>query len=392
MNTDEARKEQLFRAWHATTAPFDDGAGLARFLQSSAKPRANVRVLPSALVAAAAVLVCALAWVLNRPTPPLSFSTLAGEGRARAWLATDATRELPLSFSEGTLLVILPDSRGRVEQLGPTGASFLIERGAVHARVVHRSDSDWRFLAGPFEVEVTGTSLDVNWDPSRERFAVHVAEGSVVVRGPNLGAARVVRAGERCEVDLPSHTVELKPRSSMLGVAPDASRAAAPALSESPPLVAPPVASWRAIEARGDHDGAYAAARAVGLVALYRSASADDLLELAQIGQLSGHPASQRDALLACRRRFPGTEQAAVAAYELGRASSSAEAAGWFETYLGERPSAPLTREALGRLVEARIDEGNEAAARKAATHYLARYPDGPHATLARRVLGGARR
>lgn len=393
MSAEQTRRDDLYRGWRAAEAPFDGEAGLARFLQSSVKPRAPVRVLARVPFAAAALLVCAVAWIVTRPAAPLRFSTLAGEGRVRAWLATDATREMPLSFSEGTLLVILPDSRGRVEQVGPTGASFLIERGAVHARVVHRPGSDWRFLAGPFEVEVTGTSLDVKWDPSSERFAVHVSEGSVVVRGPNLGGSKLVRAGERCEVEAPSHAVNLEPRPSAVpALVLEPSASSLPEPSDSASRGTRPLVSWKAFASRGDHDGAYAVARTAGLAALYRSASADDLLELAQIGQLSGHPGSQREALLACRRRFPGTDQAAAAAYELGRATSAAEAAGWFETYLVERPSAPLAREALGRLVEARIDEGNEEAARSAATRYLARYPDGPHATLARRVLGGARR
>ena len=104
-----------------------------------------------------------------------------------------------------------PDSRGRVEALGRAGASFLLERGEVRARVVHRSSTSWRFLAGPFEVRVTGTALGVDWDPARERFAVHVEEGSVVVRGPNVGAPQVVRAGEQYVVDLPSRTTRFSP-------------------------------------------------------------------------------------------------------------------------------------------------------------------------------------
>jgi hypothetical protein len=148
--------------------------------------------------------------------------------------------------------------------------------------------------------------------------------------------------------------------------------------------------SWMAFEARGDYDAAYSAAAHVGLASLHSAASADDLLRLAQVAQLSGHPMSERNALLACRRRFAGTEQAAIAAYKLGRASSSGEAARWFETYLDERPAAPFSREALGRLIEARVDEGDDSAARGAAQRYLSRYPDGPHAALARRILGGA--
>jgi hypothetical protein len=55
-----------------------------------------------------------------------------------------------------------------------------------------------------------------------------------------------------------------------------------------------------------------------------------------------------------------------------------------------EQPSGALAREASGRLLEACIAAGDGAGARDAATRYLARYPSGPHAALARRVLSGA--
>jgi hypothetical protein len=308
------------------------------------------------------------------------------------------------------------DSRGRVDALTRSGASFLLERGEVRAHVVHRARTDWRFLAGPFEVEVTGTVLGVDWDPARERFAVHVDEGAVVVRGPSVGAPQVVRAGEQCVVDLPARTTRISPieAPSPVAAAPVASArpvdagpeepaeaiAAAPPPSLSPSAsltsggpIAPraaPAVSWSKLEEKGDYDAAYAAARAAGLAAVLRASSADELLRLAQVARLSGHRDTEREALVTCRRRFPGTERAAVAAYELGRSSSPSEASSWFDTYLGEQPSGPLAREAAGRLVEARASAGDDRGAREAASRYLARYPDGPHAPLARRVLGGA--
>lgn len=414
------KAERLYSAWRKVAPPpFDEESGRARFLDSAttallrsrAGPRRFTRMRVVAALAAA--LTCAaMIWVVARPARSLRFSTETGEGQVRAWLATDSSREMPLSFSEGTLLVMQSDSRGRVEQLGPRGASFLIERGAVRARVVHRPGADWRFLAGPFEVEVTGTALNVRWDPSGERLSVGVDEGAVLVRGPSLGASQTVRAGQTCVVDLPSHSVHIEGRETGASGAPFDSASATAAhedsmpafstgaaptpLSPAPAIPRPPAAPalstpWTELEARGDYDAAYSAAIGLGLTTLYRSASADDLLRLAQVGQLSGHRRTERDALLACRRRYSGTDQAAIAAYKLGRASSSREAAGWFETFLSEKPGASLAREALGRLIEARLEETNETAARNAATRYLAAYPDGPHATLARKVLGRAK-
>jgi hypothetical protein len=251
--------------------------------------------------------------------------------------------------------------------------------------------------------------LAVEWHPETEQFSVRVDEGSVLVGGPYLGAAQqVVSAGERCSVDLPRRTM-LRTKGAADGgdtkggkpLDPAATPATNPATyaDAEPPLFdlkrAPgprspmhaPTSSWTSLEEKGDYDGAHAAAHGAGLDAVLRASSADELLRLAQVGQLSGHRATERAALLSCRRRFPKTEQASVAAYELGRASSPSEGATWFEAYLRERPAGPLAREASGRLLEARVSAGDEAAARDQASRYLAQYPDGPQARLARRVL-----
>jgi hypothetical protein len=403
--------ERLFRAWAEGKPPsFDEEAGRARFLEQFAvgRARAGRRYL---LMVAAALMICGVVALGGwRTLRTVSFSTAMGEGQAGAWLATGSASALPLTFSEGTQLVMAPGSRGRVEGLERTGASFLLERGAVRAHVVHRAGNSWRFLAGPFEVRVTGTALGVDWDPARERFAVRVDEGSVVVSGPNVGeprssampsASTVVRAGQQCVVDLPTRTMRISPIGQDLPIEAEAPAdagvdgLAAPAV----PAVAPPSAprlpataavSWIKLDEKGDYDGAYAAALGAGLGSVLRASSSDELLRLAQVARLSGHRDTERQALVTCRRRFPGTERAAVAAYELGRSSSPSEASSWFDTYLGEQPSGPLAREASGRLVEARASAGDDRGARDAAARYLARYPDGPHAPLARRVLAGA--
>jgi hypothetical protein len=398
----EQPSERLFQAWAEARLDFDPEAGRARFLDTfgRAKHRDGRRRLV-VLLAAAAMACCGVLFVWWESAPPLRFTTATGEGRAGAWLATSKADELPLAFSEGSRVVMEPDSRGRVEQLDRTGATFVLERGEVRAKVVHQSAARWTFRAGPFEVQVTGTALGVEWDPTRERFAVHVDEGSVAVRGPNVSAVQVVRAGERCVVDLPSRTMRLSSRAEDTAAEVDASidggddsLATGPSPSSSgasPPRRAAAPLSWTKLEERGDYDAAYAAAVSAGLASVLRASSADELLRLAEVSQLSGHRDTEREALLACRRRYPGTERAAVAAYELGRASGAADAAVWFSAYLREQPTGPLAREASGRLIEARASAGDGRGAREAASEYLSRYRDGPHAALAERVLAGAR-
>ncbi len=394
--------ESLFRAWSAGAPPFfDEEAGRRRFLARFAAGKASSGRRYFVMAAAAAMVFGVALWWWRTPST-VSFKTATGEGQAGAWLATSRAGELPLTFSEGTELVMAPASRGRVDELGRAGASFLLERGEVRARVAHRSNTSWRFLAGPFEVHVTGTALGVKWDPARERFAVYVEEGTVVVRGPNVDALQVVRGGEQCVVDLPSRTTRILPRAEDALADPDVPVEAAhdalvgaPATSGSAsaaprPSTATQPSSWIKLEENGDYDAAYAAALSAGLASLLRASSADELLRLAQVARVSGHRDTEREALVTCRRRFPGSERAAVAAYELGRSSSPSEASSWFDTYLGEQPSGPLAREASGRLIETRASAGDDRGARDAAVRYLTRYPDGPQVTLARRVLAGA--
>jgi hypothetical protein len=62
-------------------------------------------------------------------------------------------------------------------------------------------------------------------------------------------------------------------------------------------------------------------------------------------------------------------------------------AADWFAKSMREQPQGGLAREAAGRRIEALRLGGNAALAEQAAREYLAEYPDGPHAKLARTVL-----
>ena len=91
------------------------------------------------------------------------------------------------------------------------------------------------------------------------------------------------------------------------------------------------------------------------------------------------------------RARFAGTDAAANAAFMIARmefhANAPDAAVGWLEIYLRERPDGRFAREAAGRLVEAYLRVDDSSKAKAAAERYLARYPDGPHAALARSVL-----
>jgi hypothetical protein len=59
------------------------------------------------------------------------------------------------------------------------------------------------------------------------------------------------------------------------------------------------------------------------------------------------------------------------------------QAVTWFETYLQEVPGGALAEEALGRLMQLQ-QRSNPAAASALAKRYLARYPKGAYAGLAK--------
>jgi TolA-binding protein len=161
--------------------------------------------------------------------------------------------------------------------------------------------------------------------------------------------------------------------------------------AEAKPAVERPVPSrrWQELAQAGSYDEALAAVERDGFDATCRSASAADLMTLAETARLGKHPARARQALVALRDRFPGDPQASTAAFYLGRMSGDREAAEWFRTYLREAPGGALRREASGRLLEALSRGGDTAAAADAARSYLKQYPHGPHASLAASLTPG---
>jgi TolA-binding protein len=129
-------------------------------------------------------------------------------------------------------------------------------------------------------------------------------------------------------------------------------------------------------------------AERVGLAKIYETAEVDELMSLARAARFAGRGDVVNRALTSCRKRFPGHADAAMAAFLLGRSAPPAEAAQWFATYLREQPHGALAPEAAGRLIESYQAAGDTSAAQNAASQYLNRYPSGPHAAYARRVLG----
>jgi hypothetical protein len=145
---------------------------------------------------------------------------------------------------------------------------------------------------------------------------------------------------------------------------------------------------WRSLASSGKYKDALAAAESAGFFQETARANASELLALADAARFAGSPARAREALLAARTRFGvrGRTAFLIGKIAADQQRSAGEAASWFETYLREEPGGPLAEQALGRLLEIRR-RGDANAARTLAERYLAKYPRGAYAALARSVL-----
>jgi hypothetical protein len=166
----------------------------------------------------------------------------------------------------------------------------------------------------------------------------------------------------------------------------------APAPDESPATSAMRVERWRELLAAGRLLEGLRAAERANFGQVCRTATAKELLALADAGRFFGPSRRAVTALGALRKRFSGSADAVTAAFMLGRIAfdeghAYAQAAHWFETYLLEEPRGPLMGDAFGRLMEARLRSGDSPGARTSAEQYLRRFPAGPYASEARGIL-----
>lgn len=379
----------------------------AREIRRSGRTRRGIVALVMAS-AAALLLASYFAW----PKEKLSF-TVEGEktpGVVGAFLSSSTTGELPLAFSDGTRVVLGKAARARIAHVDDRGARVLLESGELHANVVHRKDTRWLVEAGPFEVRVTGTQFDVRWDAAAQAVVVRLIEGSVIVTGCALGEGRRVSAGEQLSASCKDSTqpasstdasfaLPVEPMVPVVGVEalvaapledirPATGHAATQAVATAEPTTNAPHTAKPPVREAVD------ASAVEPLAPVTKEPDSAELLLRADDDRFARRFDDAESALLEIRKRFAGTDAAAKAAFELGRITFDArgnygQAATWFDTYLRERPTGSLAREALGRGLEARLRGGDTETAVSLATRYLAAYPDGPHAKLARKTLEG---
>ncbi len=372
--------------------------------------RATFRV-SFAAVGAAAVALLLLLWA---PDAPLGMEVLAGTLSASGEVAPSRA-PTTLRFSDGTQVVVEADASAQVMAVSARGADVRLEQGHARFRVAKRPGANWNVLAGAYRVHVTGTAFEVAFDRAHSNLEVELFAGSVRVSGPLLERGIDVAKGQRLSVN-PSlgfqvTSLEEEPGKLVESPAPDPSvqgeslpsvdAGVVKALSDGRSRTRkagsaerPTEATWQSRVAAGQFAEVLAAAEQRGLGSVYQTAGLAELAALADAARYARRTAIAREALLAIRRRFSGSSQAKEAAFLLGRLSEArtgeaGAALGWYERYLEEDPSGVYASQALGRKLLIVHRESGAARAAPIAQEYLRRFPGGPHAPNARKLIVG---
>ncbi len=367
-------------------------------------------------LAGAAVLVLGIAayrWPLQPSDRPLHYVVEgATVGQAETITAASAARVL---FSDESRLGIEPSSKIKVLGIDSHGAQVAVTDGSIEVSVKPRSHSSWRFEAGPFSILVKGTAFRLGFDAAQGRLDLQMKTGVVEVRGPREDGVVTLRGGESVQLFA-------SPPREAPGAAPvDVRQESRPAeVSSTLPTPTPQETAgriatkhaahggpgrmamhdgaygihavpWSELIARGDFSAIVQDAESRGMDVTLARGSALDLITLADAARYTKKYETARQALLALRARFAGSERAKDAAFFLGRLSeigpaSSDAALTWYDTYLAEAGRGPYASEALGRKLTLLVRADPERA-RKAARTYLQRFPQGNQADLARSVV-----
>jgi transmembrane sensor len=342
-------------------------------------PRRRRRRALGALALAGAAAV-ALVGVWRRDAGPLRL----GDGRALFAVDAPATGAR-LALSDGSTIEL--GGGARFEPLETTGSSFLavLQRGSASFDVRPGGPRRWQIECGLATVEVVGTRFSCARAPGR--LDVSVQRGAVVVRGERVvDRARRLVAGESLEVIEAPTTREIAGDE---GAAPAREAGAAPdvtsAVGETDEAARSSERdSWRALARVGRPDAAFESLGAAGVRRETRRLGVADLLALADVARLSGHPADAVGPLARILSDFARDPQAPLAAFALGRLELDAldeprAAARALERALALGVPRSLLEDVRARLVEADTRAGDAPAARAAAEAYLRQFPAGRH-------------
>jgi len=312
-------------------------------------------------------------------------------------------RETPadLAFSDGSRIVVSPRTTLSVDLLGKRAALTRLIDGHLHVAVHHEPDTKYRFLAGPYEVQVVGTEFDLEWHEGAEGLTLTMQTGEVRVLGDV--SPRQVRGGQtlrlppkRDAAPEPAHVTVAAPATASASTRAIASVTALnrelqpPARPTGAPSRAPDSPDWNALLNAGQFAAIMRDADARG-DRLLDTASASDLKVLALAARYTGRRSLSLRAWQSLRARYAAEAQNQGAAFFLGRGyeeqGNVSEAMRWLARYLAESPNGAYASEALGRQLLLLSKNGRNSEAASAARSYLHRYPRGAYAKSAQLIL-----
>ena len=343
---------------------------------------------------------------------PLTYDVANAAVSEGGYVATAAV-EAYLRFSDRSEIEVAPATSVRVSSLEVHGARVMLEGGLLHVRIRPERRTSWTLDAGPYVVHVTGTEFNLAWRVEEQVLDLRLRKGSVIVEGPLADAGVRVSAGQHLVANRNAGTLSLvdelssppprarsrrRPRSRPRAriqrpcprrpTLPRARDRTNPGPTAKTRAEAP---SWGARVAHGDFEGVVADAERRGLERALTESTAADLAALADAARYARRQDVARRALSAQRARYPGSTQAHDAAFFLGGLAEGQKADSasldWYDVYLGESPDGAYASQALGRKMMLLQRLRGPQGARAVADEYLARFPEGPYAGSARKLL-----
>ncbi len=335
-----------------------------------------------------------------------------------AWISTLRDKNCELSFSEGSSVILTASSGLRLRNLSKEGAHLLLERGSIKAEVVHHKKTDWKFDVGPYIIKVVGTSFNVSWNPEVEELKLEMIEGEVLVNGPMI-SSHIITKGETLLASPSDRFVKIVQSDALARIEKEISKPRQLLTEQTDTIVLEETQKketssstkslsdestketrrnslsalniWKELADSGRFSDAVNTAKKEGLINIFKTAPASDLLLLGDAARHTKDLQIATDAYKAVRKRYPNSAHSASAAFALGLVAFDGQknyvsASKWFAACLADRKHGSLSKEALGRLMESHQLAGNREEAEKTADKYLQEYPNGPHAAMARRL------
>jgi len=340
----------------------------------------------------AAACVIALLFAVH----PFRSKAVAFEG---AVLETSGTSSQLLTLADGSRVELAEATRLEFSTVRPDAVRLLLTRGSVDLDVAHVDGRSFTVAAAGVDVTVRGTRFKVALSESPvAELTVSVQRGRVEASRRGSGEpSREIAAGETWSTavlppgreQVPAPSTQAAP---LAVEEPSAAADVSPAPTETGASAEIGNRFSELVKARKFGD-AYAALGPHGFARELERADAKRLLELADAARFSGHVREAVTPLDRLRRKFRSDPRAALAAFELGRLrmdslgdpSGAAEA---FADSIALAPSGPVREDAQARQVQALESMGDSARCAQARDAYLARFPNGIHASSIRGRCG----